>query len=161
MAEYEYFPEIRALLLLIAANAIPVLVAHLARDRWRSPLDFGYVLADGQCLFGVHKTWRGFWSGTVATALVGSVLGLPLWLGATVGLLSLLGDALSSCVKRRLRLAPGTECVGLDQLGEALLPLLLLGRYLSLDLGGTLRVASAFMILDIATAQLRGRRQSN
>jgi hypothetical protein len=53
--------EVRALALLIATNAVPVVVAKLARDRLAAPLDFGWVLADGERLFGSHKTWRGLY----------------------------------------------------------------------------------------------------
>lgn len=47
-----------------------------------------------------------------------------------------MADALSSAAKRRMHLEPGTEHVGLDQIGEALLPLALFARPLSLGLGG-------------------------
>lgn len=48
--------EVRALALLIAANAVLVVVTQLTRDRWAAPLDFGWVLPDGERLFGSHKT---------------------------------------------------------------------------------------------------------
>ncbi len=148
-------PSFIALALLVAANAVPVIVAILARDRWSYPLDGGRTLLDGQRLLGAHKTWRGLVSGTLAAAMTGSLLGLPVWVGAGFGALSLLADATSSMVKRRLRLAPGTEFPGLDQLGEALLPLLAFAGTLSLGLGDILALTATFILLDVVTAPLR------
>lgn len=147
--------EIRALALLSAANAVPVVVAKLARERWAEPLDFGWVLPDGERLFGSHKTWRGLVSGVVACILVGLLFDLPLGISAGFACVSLLADAASSAAKRRLHLKPGTEFVGLDQIGEALLPLALFARPLSLGFGEVLVVAATFIVLDVATARLR------
>lgn len=116
---------IHALALLSAANATPVITAQLARDRWSAPIDFGYVMPDGERLFGSHKTWRGLICGILACTLVGALFDLPVGVSAGFAATSLLADAASSAVKRRLRLKPGTEYVGLDQVGEAMLPLVL------------------------------------
>lgn len=72
------FDAIRALALLSAANAVPVIVAQLVRERWSTPLDFGYVMPDGERLFGSHKTWRGLVSGILAGAAVGALFELSL-----------------------------------------------------------------------------------
>ena len=149
---------LHALALLIAANATPVIVAKLARDRWAAPLDFGHVLRDGERLFGSHKTWRGLISGVAAASIAAAFMGLPPWIGAGFGATSLIADALSSSVKRRMRIEPGREYPGLDQLGEALLPLLLFARPLSLDVRQLVLATLLFCILDLATARLRHRR---
>jgi CDP-2,3-bis-(O-geranylgeranyl)-sn-glycerol synthase len=150
--------EIRALTLLSAANAVPVVVAKLVGHRWATPLDFGWILPDGERLFGSHKTWRGLASGVVACTLIGLLFDLPPIVGAGFGCASLMADALSSAAKRRMHLEPGTEHVGLDQIGEALLPLVLFAPTLSLGLGEVIAVTATFIVLDIATAQLRHRR---
>jgi CDP-2,3-bis-(O-geranylgeranyl)-sn-glycerol synthase len=150
--------EIRALALLIAANAMPVVVAQFARDRFAAPLDCGWILEDGERLFGSHKTWRGFVSGVVACVGVGLLFDVTPVLGAGFACASLLADALSSAVKRRMHVQPGTEYVGLDQLGEALVPLALFARPLSLEWSEVALVAATFSVLDIATAQLRQQR---
>ena len=149
---------IRALALLITANAVPVIVAQFARNRWNSPLDFGWVLADGERLFGSHKTWRGMMSGIAACAGVGVLFGVTPVLGAGFACVSLIADAVSSAAKRRLRLKPGTEYPGLDQIGEALAPLAIFASPLSLAWGEVVLVAVVFSVLDIATARLRHRR---
>ena len=150
--------EIRALALLSAANAVPVVVAKLARQRWAAPLDFGWILPDGERLFGSHKTWRGLASGVVACALLGLLFDLPPIVSAGFACASLLADAASSAAKRRLHLKPGTEYVGLDQIGEALLPLALFARPLSLGFAEVIVVTATFIVLDVATAKLRHRR---
>jgi CDP-diglyceride synthetase len=149
--------EIRALVLLVAANAAPVVAAQLARTRQSAPLDFGYVMPDGERLFGSHKTWRGLACGVLACIAVGTLFGLPAWIGGGFAVTSLVADATSSFAKRRMHLKPGTEYVGLDQIGEALLPLVLFARPLSLEWTGIAGVVAAFIVLDVATARLRHR----
>lgn len=146
-----------ALALLAAANATPVIVAKLANERWAWPLDFGCVLPDGARLFGDHKTWRGLVSGMLASAIAAGLMGLPLWVGAGFALASLIADALSSAVKRRMKMRPGTECLGLDQLGEALLPLMLFAGPLALDAAEVALATIAFAVLDVAVTRLRQR----
>lgn len=145
-----------ALSLLIAANASPVLVAKVLRTE-SLPLDFGYVMPDGERLFGSHKTWRGLLFGTSLTEIVAAFFGLPPWLGIQFALLSLGADAASSAIKRRLHLKPGAEILGLDQLGEALLPLVVLATPLALEKYEIALTAVTFIVLDTMTAQLRHR----
>lgn len=115
-------------------------------------------MPDGERLFGSHKTWRGLASGIVACTVLAIYLDLPAWLGAGFAALSLFADACSSAVKRRMRLKPGSEVLGLDQLAEALVPLLVFSNRLGLQAGEITIVTAAFVILDRATAGLRRRR---
>jgi CDP-2,3-bis-(O-geranylgeranyl)-sn-glycerol synthase len=149
--------QFQAFLLLVAANAAPVIVAKLARQQEAAPLDFGYILRDGERLFGAHKTWRGLLFGTAACALVGGLMGVPAWIGIGFGAVSLLADALSSAVKRRLHLRPGSEALGLDQFGEAFMPLFVFARALEIRLSEVLFVTLAFFVLDAMMAPLRSR----
>lgn len=149
---------IRALALLAAANAAPVIAAQLARDRWSAPLDFGCVMADGERLFGSHKTWRGLMFGILSCAAVGVLFELPFWVGLGFAAASLLADAVSSAIKRRMHLKPGVEYLGLDQIGEALLPLVVFARPLSLGWVEIVGVVIAFVVLDVATTRLRHQR---
>lgn len=149
------FDAIRALALLGAANATPVIVAQVARDGWSTPLDFGYVMPDGERLFGSHKTWRGLMFGVLAVVAVGAMFELSLSSSVGFAVTSLAADAVSSAVKRRMHLKPGTESVGLDQIGEALLPLILFSTPLSLAPAEIVGVTAIFVLLDLATARLR------
>ena len=154
----DWIDILRGSALLIASNATPVIVAKLLRDRWSAPMDFALTLWDGERLFGAHKTWRGALSGAAACAAVAYGLQLPWWSGAAFGTISLAGDALSSAIKRRLRLRPGAEILLLDQLGEALAPLLLLADWLSLNHAEIALTVAAFIALDVVFAPLRHRR---
>jgi CDP-diglyceride synthetase len=149
--------ELHAFALLIAANAVPVIVGKLARGRAALPLDFGRVMPDGERLFGSHKTWRGLASGITACALLALYLGLPVWLGAAFAAVSLAADACSSAAKRRMRLKPGSEVLGLDQLAETLIPLFVFAEPLGLQLTEIVLVTVCFVVLDTVTAPLRRR----
>jgi CDP-2,3-bis-(O-geranylgeranyl)-sn-glycerol synthase len=148
-------PVLDTLLLAIMANLAPWLVARVLRGRWAAPLDGGLLLADGERLLGAHKTWRGAIAGVVACMAVGTGLGYGWQLGAAFGLLSLTGDALSSCVKRRLRHRPGTEVPGLDQLPEVLLPAGVLAGPLGIGIDGVVAVAATFLLLNVAFTRVR------
>lgn len=149
----------RALLLVIAANATPWLVGRMMGRQWTAPLDFGLVLRDGQRLFGDHKTWRGVASGALACGLVSHLLHLGFGLGVMFGLLALVGDAASSACKRRLHLAPGAESPALDQLPEALLPLIVFAAPLRLDAVMITLVAACFAVFDLLAARIRRDRR--
>ena len=115
---------VELLLLLLAANGAPVLLARLLGDRWAWPVDSGVLLRDGRPLFGRSKTWRGIVVGVAATAVVALLFGHGIAFGILFGAASLAGDLLSSFVKRRLGIQSSGKAVGLDQVPEALLPLL-------------------------------------
>lgn len=149
--------QFQVFVLLVAANAAPVILARLARDQEAAPLDFGIKLRDGERLFGAHKTWRGLLFGTAACGLLGGLMGVPAWIGIGFGVVSLLADALTSAVKRRLHLKPGFEALGLDQFGEALIPLLIFARALEIQLSQVLLVTLAFFALDAMMTPLRSR----
>jgi CDP-2,3-bis-(O-geranylgeranyl)-sn-glycerol synthase len=144
-----------ALLLLVTANATPVLVARLFRDRLDNPIDSSLRRARDRPLFGPHKTWRGLVAGALACTLVGALLPCGAWIGLGVGSLALGGDLASSFVKRRLRLRSGYEAPLLDQLPESLLPLVVFQGPLGLTGGAVLGTALLFTLLDLATARWR------
>jgi CDP-2,3-bis-(O-geranylgeranyl)-sn-glycerol synthase len=144
-----------ALVLLVTANVAAWAAGRLSPQRWRIPLDGRVSLPDGNRLLGEHKTWVGLLAGTLLCAVMAGLLHRPLLLGAAFGLLSLIGDCTSSFIKRRRRIEPGGEIPGLDQLPEALLPLLALWHPLGLrPLEGVL-VAVIFLLLDVAVARIR------
>lgn len=64
-------------------------------------------------------------------------------------LAALLGDSLTSFIKRRLGLASGGHAPGLDQVLESLLPLLIVQQRLDLTLSGILSLVLSFIILDL------------
>ena len=142
------------LFLLLVANGAPILVRLLPGIRhWSRPLDARHHLTDGRRLFGDHKTWRGLIAAVLFTAAAGWLLSLPLWLGALFGALSMLGDLLGSFIKRRRQLPPGAAAPGLDQLPEALLPLLILYKPLGLGWQEVLLVPPLFVLIDLLVSR--------
>jgi hypothetical protein len=66
------------------------------------------------------------------TTAAAPVPGLEAATGALVGSMAMAGDLFSSFVKRRLNVTPSSRITGLDQIPEALFPLLACQAYLSL-----------------------------
>lgn len=145
------------LVLLVVANGAPVLARKLLRQRFSRPIDNGRLWRDQRPLLGPSKTWRGLGSGLLASGLASWALGLGLVFGLLFGLLALLGDLASSFCKRRLGLTASARATGLDQLPEAILPLLLAMAWLALAWYWALAVALAFMAVDILVSPLLHR----
>lgn len=145
---------LQILLLLGVANGTPIIARKILGERFSAPLDGGLKLADGQRLFGASKTVRGVLLAVVATALVAPLVGIEMMIGAGLAAASMLGDLLSSFTKRRLRLRPHAQALGLDQIPEALLPLLLLRARLSLSAGDIVLLVALFIALELVLSRL-------
>jgi hypothetical protein len=145
---------LRTLLLLGIANGTPVLAKKLLKDRFAAPLDAGMKLGDGQPLFGASKTARGLVVSIAATTLAAGLLGLDWSTGAIFAAASMGGDLMSSFIKRRLGLALHAQALGLDQIPEALLPMLLLPTTLHLSAADIAVTVAAFVILELALSWL-------
>ena len=91
------------------ANATPVAFGGGA------PLDRGKKWGDGKPLLGSHKTLRGCISGVLAGLLIGVLQGNPI-IGLSQGFGAILGDLISSFLKRRWDIVPGASFPLLDQL---------------------------------------------
>jgi CDP-2,3-bis-(O-geranylgeranyl)-sn-glycerol synthase len=144
-----------ALTLLIAANSTPWIVGKLSGGRAAWPMDGGHTAWDGERWLGSHKTWRGFIAGTLACATISELCTGNVWTGAGFGALSLIGDALSSCLKRRLHRDPGAETPLIDQIPECLLPLCVYAQPLALTPYEVMGVAAAFSVAGLALTRLR------
>lgn len=96
------------------ANAAPLVLGG------GTALDGGRRLADGQPIFGSHKTVRGVVAGIIVGTLVGLVESLVdsrlAFAGFMIALGAVLGDLLGAFVKRRLKVEPGRSFPILDQL---------------------------------------------
>ena len=138
-----------ALLLLVTSQVTPVVLARALGPTWAAPIDGGRRLSDEHYVFGPHKTWRGLIGGTVTAAVAGSFLSVGLVLGAAFGFLALLGDLISSFIKRRMGCSSGADMPFLDQLPEALLPMLSLHGALQLDLQSIVGTTFIFFLLDL------------
>ena len=142
------------LLLLGIANGTPIFARKLFGNRLAAPLDGGWRLFDGRPLFGPAKTVRGLVVSVTTTALAAPLLGHDWIVGAGLAAASMLGDLLSSFVKRRLALKPHSQALGLDQIPESLLPLVLLRETLRLTLADMLAIVALFLALELLLSRL-------
>lgn len=146
--------KLELLILIVTANGTPILLDDLLGPRWAWPLDFGVRLGDGRRLLGRSKTVRGLLIAVCATAVVGVLLGFPAQTGALVGLSAMAGDSLSSFAKRRLGLKPGDRAMGLDQVPESLLPLLVLMGSHGLDWTDLVLLVLAFTLFSLLVSRV-------
>ncbi len=140
---------LKIFILLALANGTPVIANKLLRERFAWPLDGGIQFLDGQPLFGTSKTLRGVALAALVTSAAGALLGLGWQVGALVGILSMTGDLFSSFVKRRMKLPPSSRAVVLDQVPEALFPLLACQATLGLTLSDIVTLVAIFALSDI------------
>ena len=150
----DFFLSLRLLLLLGVANSTPIVVKRLLGTRWSVPLDAGWHFIDGQPLLGSSKTVRGVMSAIICTTAAALLLGFSLGLGAKVGAFAMLGDILASFVKRRLSIEPSGRAFGLDQIPEALLPLLMVQGIFSHPLLQIAGITAAFFALETPLSRL-------
>ncbi len=148
---------LEALLLLLVANGAPVLAYDLLKQRWAWPVDGGRRLADGLRVLGDSCTWRGWIVSLSATACCAWALGLGWGPGLLTATAAMAGDAFSSFVKRRRGLAPGDRVLGLDQIPESLLPLVVLHPWLALGWLEVMLELAAFMALELAISRVAYR----
>jgi hypothetical protein len=146
--------ELKLLALLIVANGAPIIVADVLRAHWATPVDCGLRLADGQALFGSAKTWRGLAGAFVFTVPCALLLGLPANIGVLMAAGAMLGDLISSFVKRRLRFESSNQALVLDQIPESLLPLLAVQAFIALSLAQIVVLVLAFMVLELLLSRV-------
>jgi hypothetical protein len=142
------------LVLLGIANGTPIFATRLFGKRFSAPLDGALKLADGRPLFGPSKTVRGLVLSLVCTTLAALLLDFEWITGAGLAAASMLGDLLSSFIKRRLGLRAHSQAFGLDQIPESLLPLLLLREHLGLGYADIALIVAAFIVLELILSRL-------
>ncbi|UCE88799.1 MAG: CDP-archaeol synthase [Pseudomonadota bacterium] len=148
-------PLLQSLLLLLVANGAPIAARQLLPGKRAAlPLDAGKTFVDGHPVFGASKTVRGLLAALTATTITAVVMGLSWQLGLLTGALAMCGDLMSSFIKRRMGLAPSTRATGLDQIPEALLPLLVLRMPLALTVWDIAVVVAAFVATDVLLSRV-------
>ncbi|MCB1829723.1 MAG: CDP-archaeol synthase [Chromatiaceae bacterium] len=146
--------EIHLLVLLFIANGSPILARRFLGERFGRALDGGRVLADGRPLLGASKTLRGIVSALLVTMLAAPLLGVSWIVGLLLAVFAMLGDLSSSFLKRRLGLQPSSMALGLDQIPESLLPLMVCRPLLELSWAQVLWLTLAFFVLELILSQL-------
>lgn len=148
------WPPLQPLVLLLVANGAPVVAKKVLRARFATPIDAGCVFFDGERLLGKSKTVRGVVISLLSTAVVAPLLDVTIATGAWFALWAMVGDLASSFIKRRLKLPPSSQAIGLDQVPESLLPLLVCQTALGLDSGDIAVTVAAFFVGELALSGL-------
>lgn len=144
--------EFKLLLILIVANGIPVILHRCFGALFSKPVDAGLLLADGHPLLGYSKTWRGLLGGIIGATVVAILFAFPVVFAVTFALFSLLGDLLSSFIKRRMKRAPSSKFIGVDQIPEAIFPLVAGTYWLDYGLNSIVIVTLSFFLIHILTS---------
>ncbi len=150
----DWMLSLQLLALLGITNGTPIVVKWLLQDRFNTPLDGGLTLPDGEPLFGASKTVRGIILSVVCTTGAAVLLHMDWIIGATMASMSMLGDLFSSFVKRRLHLPLHAQAFGLDQIPEALLPLLAVKAQLDLTSVDIAVLVIAFIALEVVLSRI-------
>jgi CDP-2,3-bis-(O-geranylgeranyl)-sn-glycerol synthase len=153
--------EIGLFALLLVANGSPVIMSMTLRRDWQLPLDGGLCLPDGKRLFGSSKTVPGLVVSVAATTLGAMLIGPGVWIGLSIGTFAMLGDLLSSFIKRRLGLAAGDCAIGLDQIPESLLPLLVCKPLLGLSWTQVFLLTAAFFVFNLLFSRMTCRSETD
>ncbi|GGI21156.1 CDP-archaeol synthase [Bradyrhizobium guangdongense] len=148
------FPILYAIVLLTLANGAPVAAKKLLGARFAFALDGGLLFFDGRPVFGASKTVRGIVASIVVTAFGGALLGLSYEVGAAVAIVAMAGDLFSSFLKRRMKMPPSSQAVGLDQVPESLFPLLACQESLGLSDADIFVVVLMFFVGELAISRV-------
>jgi CDP-2,3-bis-(O-geranylgeranyl)-sn-glycerol synthase len=124
---------LQSLVLLTVANTAPLFAKKILGPRLAYPLDGGTRFLDKRPLLGRSKTIRGVVVAILAAGGCAPIVGVEPEVGALMAAAAMAGDLFSSFVKRRLDLPPSSQALGLDQIPESLLPLLVGRQALSLS----------------------------
>ena len=145
---------IHLLLMIIVANASPVIIRNLMHDKWDQTIDADMIFVDGQPLLGTSKTWRGIIASICFTSIVGIFLGYSIQTGIIISLLAMIGDISSSFIKRRLKLAPSSMAPLLDQVPESFFPALIMMQSFNLNMLSVLILIILFIIFELSLSKI-------
>ena len=145
---------LQSLAILAVANTAPLVAKKILGARFSHPLDGGAIFLDKRALFGPSKTIRGVIASVLATAAAAPVVGVAPETGALLAGAAMVGDLLSSFLKRRLDRPPSSQALGLDQVPESLLPLMVGRQALSLSFIDITIVVAIFFIGELLLARL-------
>jgi len=148
---YEHF---LLLFLVLIANGAPILGTVVFRSSFDHPLDNRRTFGDGRPLFGESKSWRGIVLALLLTPLASILLGLGWLLGSVVAVFAMLGDLFSSFIKRRIGMPSSSMALGLDQVPEALFPLLAAHLLVDMTMQQTGLLVLLFFVLELVLSRI-------
>jgi hypothetical protein len=144
----------KLLLLLAVANGTPLFAKKLFGDNLSYPVDGRLLFLDGRRVFGPSKTIRGATLAIALTAAAAPWLGFDVATGIAIGVAAMVGDLFSSFCKRRAALPASARATGLDQIPEALFPLLVCRIWFELSLLDIAVGVAVFFLGEILLSRL-------
>ena len=144
----------RLLVLIAVANAMPIVGKDVLGLRYAVPLDGRLNFVDGQRLFGRAKTLRGIFLALVVTAIISPIVGIAWKIGLLIAAAAMIGDLLSSFLKRRVGLPESSMAVGLDQIPESLFPMVVCPFFFPLTAVDIACVVIAFFLGELVLSRL-------
>jgi len=132
---------------ILLVNFLPFITGVILEERCNRPIDGNLRWFDGRPLLGAHKTIRGLLAGVLGGLVISLPLQLPWLIGGGAALLAMIGDLITSFIKRRLRYASGKAVPVLDQFLESLLPILFFHHFLQLSLWQLAAILLSFIFL--------------
>ena len=141
------------LLLIIVANASPIIARNLLANKWNLSIDAGIKFIDGQPLLGTSKTWRGIIAAIMMTSTLSLLLGYSIQTGILIALLAMSGDLVSSFIKRRFKRPSSSMAPLLDQIPESFLPAFFMMPYFQLDIQQILILVTVFIIFELTISK--------
>jgi hypothetical protein len=148
------FELLQLLFLIIIANGAPILIREVLNDGFTLAIDFGSKLPDNHRIFGPSKTWRGIFAALFATSAAAWLLGNSLVTGLLVAAYAIIGDLLSSFIKRRLAMAPSSAAPFLDQVPESFFPAFMMMQVFNLEISSVILLVLIFIIMELAISHV-------
>ncbi len=145
---------VKVLILASLANGAPVIGKKILKHRFSFPLDGGFHLGDGQPLFGASKTLRGILLSLTVTSALAPMLEVSWRIGIMAAAAAMIGDLFYSFVKRRMRLRPSSQALGLDQIPESLLPMIVCAGPLGLSIADMAVGVALFFFGELLASRL-------
>jgi len=136
-------------LMIVIANGAPIVARKVLGESALISIDGNHVFFDEKPIFGSSKTWRGLIASVLLTGLFSLLLGYEVIIGVYVALAAMLGDLMSSFIKRRLNMPPSSMAPLLDQVPESLFPILLMKPYFDLQAQDVVLVVTSFIVFEL------------
>ena len=140
---------LQLLLLIIIANGAPIITRQWLNCRFSHAVDLDHDLADNNRIFGPSKTWRGIFSSLLATPVVAVLLGYSIETGLMVAVYAVIGDLISSFIKRRLSMTASSMAPLLDQVPESFIPAFMMRQTFNLDILSVILLVLIFIIFEL------------
>lgn len=139
---------LQLVLLIIIANGAPIVIRVLLNNGFNLSVDFGCKLQDNNPIFGPSKTWRGISAALMTTPIAAWMIGYSFEIGFMIAVYAIVGDLLSSFIKRRLAMKPSSQAPLLDQVPESLFPAVMMMHVFKLEISSVILLVLLFINIE-------------